>query len=110
VVWGLWHAPLIAQGHNYPEHPWIGVGLMVVFCTLWAPILGWLRSRSGSVIAAAIAHGAINASAGLPLLVIAGGGDLTVGLTGLAGLAVALGVNLLLLATGQGREPETQRA
>ncbi len=36
VVWGLWHAPLIAMGHNYPEHPMLGIGLMVVFCILLA--------------------------------------------------------------------------
>src|SRR5262249_28419015 len=28
VIWGFWHAPLIIQGHNYPEHPWAGVLLM----------------------------------------------------------------------------------
>jgi membrane protease YdiL (CAAX protease family) len=105
MVWGLWHAPLIAQGHNYPQHPWIGVGMMVLFCMLWAPILGWIRLRSGSVVAAAIAHGAVNAAAGLPILVIAGGGDLTVGLTGAAGMAVALAVNLVLLVMGVGRVP-----
>jgi len=109
VVWGLWHAPLIAQGHNYPEHPWIGVGMMVLFCTLWAPILGWLRLRSGSVMAAAIAHGAINASAGLPLLVIAGGGDLTVGMTGAAGMAVAAVVCAALWASGATRELTPER-
>jgi membrane protease YdiL (CAAX protease family) len=105
VVWGLWHAPLIAQGHNYPDHPWIGIGMMTLFCTLWAPILGWLRLRSGSVIAATIAHGAINASAGLPLLVILGGDDLSVGLTGAAGMAVALLVNLGLWGAGVGKAP-----
>jgi len=36
VVWGLWHAPLIALGHNYPDHPVAGIGLMVVFCVLLA--------------------------------------------------------------------------
>lgn len=109
ALWGLWHAPLIVQGHNYPEHPLLGVGLMVVFCMLWAPILGWLRLRSGSVVAAAIGHGAVNASAGLPLLVILGGNDLTVGMTGLAGLAVALVVNLALWATGAGARAAKQR-
>jgi len=103
VLWGLWHAPLIIQGHNYAEHPWLGVPMMVLFCVLWAPILGWLRMRSGSVVAAAIAHGAINAAAGLPLLVIAGGNDLSVGLTGVAGMAVAAAVCAVLWVTGAGR-------
>ncbi len=31
VIWGVWHAPIILQGHNYPEHPVPGVFMMVVF-------------------------------------------------------------------------------
>ena len=30
VIWGFWHAPLILQGHNYPQHPWAGVFMMTV--------------------------------------------------------------------------------
>lgn len=88
ALWGLWHAPLIWMGHNYPEHPQIGVGMMVVFCLLLSPIMSALRERSGSVLGAAIAHGSVNATAGLSLVLAAGGGDLTVGLTGAAGFVV----------------------
>lgn len=107
AIWGIWHAPLILQGHNYPDHRVLGVAMMVLFCMLWAPILGWLRLRSGSVIAASIAHGAINAAAGLPILVIAGGNDLTVGLTGVAGMAVAATICAALWVTGAGRGVST---
>lgn len=32
VVWGLWHAPIILLGYNYPELPRLaGLGAMVVF-------------------------------------------------------------------------------
>lgn len=88
ALWGLWHAPLILMGHNYPQHPQIGVGMMVVFCLLLSPIMSALRERSGSVLGAAIAHGSVNATAGLSLVLAAGGGDLTVGLTGAAGFLV----------------------
>lgn len=98
VVWGLWHAPIILQGHNYPSHPVAGVGLMVLFCVGLAPILGALRARADSVVAAAFGHGAVNASAGLPLLVTAGGSDLTVGATGAAGLIALLLANGVLAA------------
>jgi membrane protease YdiL (CAAX protease family) len=48
-------------------------------------VLSWIRIRSGSVIAPSIVHGTINASAGLAVLYLRGGSDLTVGLTGVAG-------------------------
>lgn len=33
LAWGLWHTPLILQGHDYPGHPVLGVGVLVVFDT-----------------------------------------------------------------------------
>jgi membrane protease YdiL (CAAX protease family) len=97
LIWGLWHMPLILQGHNYPQHPVAGVFMMVVFCVLLSPIFGYIRLKSGSVITAAIAHGSLNAAAGLPLIIIKGGNELTAGVTGLAGLLVLLGINGLIL-------------
>ncbi|RKY00095.1 CPBP family intramembrane metalloprotease, partial [Candidatus Poribacteria bacterium] len=61
-----------------------------------SPIFGWLRLRSGSVIAPSIAHGTLNGTAGLALVVLRGGNDLTVGLTGLAGMIALAAANLLL--------------
>jgi len=91
LVWGIWHAPIILQGHNYPEHPQAGVFMMIIFTLLLSPIFSYVRLRAKSVIAAAILHGSLNATIGLPLMVIKGGNDLTVGATGLAGfIALAL--------------------
>ena len=70
VIWGLWHAPVIALGHNYPDHPYVGVLLMTVFCTLVGIIFGWLQLASGSVWVPALAHGSINAVAGLPIVLL----------------------------------------
>jgi membrane protease YdiL (CAAX protease family) len=97
VIWGVWHAPLILQGHNYPQHPVIGVFMMIILCVLLAPIFSYVRLRANSVIAAAIIHGSLNATAGLSLMVIKGGNDLTVGVTGLAGFIVLAFVNIGLL-------------
>ncbi len=96
VVWGLWHAPIILLGHNYPAHPQIGVAMMVVFCVLAAPLHGFVRVRSGSVVAAALLHGTINAIAILSLAAPIGGSDLEVGLTGVAGFAALAVVNVIL--------------
>ncbi len=95
-IWGIWHAPIILMGHNYPEHPVAGVGMMVVFCLLISPILSYVRLKAKSVVAAAIFHGTINSMAAVPILMIKGGNDLTEGLTGLAGFIVLLMVNIAL--------------
>jgi membrane protease YdiL (CAAX protease family) len=96
VIWGVWHAPIIIQGHNYPQHPVAGVAMMTVFTLLLSPILGYVRLKGKSVIAAAIAHGTLNGTAGIPLMVLVGGNDLTVGITGLAGFVVLAAVNLAI--------------
>lgn len=97
LIWGLWHAPLILQGHNYPEHPWLGVGMMLLWCLLLAPLFSWIRLKGGSVLATALLHGSLNASLGLSLALLSGGSDLLVGLTGLAGMLVLALLNLVLL-------------
>ena len=68
VIWGLWHAPAILQGLNYPSRPVLGVGMMVVFTVLLSCILSWLYLQTRSPWAPALGHGAINATAGAPLL------------------------------------------
>lgn len=90
LVWGVWHAPAIAQGHNYPDHPLLGIWLMTGFCVLLGIIIGWLYLRSRSPWVAAVAHGSINAWAGLPILFLLPGYDTALGgtLTSLAGWVV----------------------
>ncbi|MBM2832165.1 MAG: amino terminal protease family [Dehalococcoidia bacterium] len=97
IVWGLWHAPIILQGHNYPQHPVEGVAMMTAFTVLLAPIFSYIRLKTKSVIAAAILHGSLNATAGLAVSVIKGGDDLTTGMTGLAGFIVLAVVNIAIL-------------
>ncbi len=69
VLWGLWHLPLLLLGYNYPgATPLAAAGAMVGMCTLIGALLYWVRLRSGSVWPAAVGHGALNASAGLALV------------------------------------------
>lgn len=105
AVWGLWHAPLIIQGYNFPAHPVAGVFMMIGWCCLLAPIITYIRLRTGSIVAAAVAHGTLNGTAGVALMALSGGNDLTVGITGLAGF-IALGVVLLVLWLVDRRSPE----
>lgn len=85
VLWGLWHAPLIViVGFNYPDHRIAGVAAMVVFAVAASWPLDELRRASGSAVAPAVLHGAINGSAGVVLLLV-GGDRLWAAPTGLLG-------------------------
>ncbi len=95
-IWGIWHAPLILMGHNYPQHPQIGVFMMVAWCILLTPFHLYITIKAKSVIAAAILHGTMNATATIPIMSIAGGNELTSGITGLAGF-IALSVFIIIL-------------
>ncbi|TFG50140.1 MAG: CPBP family intramembrane metalloprotease [Anaerolineales bacterium] len=78
VIWGVWHVPAILQGHNYPDHPVLGTGMMVVFTLLLGTFLSWLYLKTQSPWAPALAHGTVNAVAGIPLLFLSGV-DITLG-------------------------------
>ncbi len=74
VLWGLWHAPLILLGYNYPLAPgWLGVLMMTGMCIVVGAVFGWLRLRSNSVWPAALAHGTFNAAAGFYVIFLAAG-------------------------------------
>lgn len=98
-IWGLWHAPLILMGHNYPAHPVLGVLMMTIFCTLFSPVLMYLRERAKSVLVAAIAHGTMNAVAGLAIILLSGYNDLLCGFCGVAGFIVLIVVDLIIALT-----------
>ncbi|MBO4560712.1 MAG: CPBP family intramembrane metalloprotease [Bacteroidaceae bacterium] len=90
IIWGLWHAPIILNGHNYPLHPVAGVFMMIAVCLSMTPALMYFRMKSGSVIVPAIMHGTINATAGITLFVITPKNDLLYGAAGLAGIITFL--------------------
>lgn len=106
VVWGLWHSPLILLGYNFGRTDLTGVLLMTAGCTVWGVLLGWLRLRSASVWPAVFAHGALNASVGLPVLFLAAGAEYDPVLStalGVSGWIVGAVVIVVLLVTSQFR-------
>jgi membrane protease YdiL (CAAX protease family) len=96
AVWGIWHAPLILLGHNYPEHPRIGVAMMTIWCILLTPMFIYVRQKAKSVYSASFLHGFLNALAGLAILLIAGGNDLTKGASGASGMIAMIIINASL--------------
>jgi uncharacterized protein len=79
VIWGVWHAPAILQGHNYPGYPILGVFMMIVFCVLLGIIISWMYLNTRSPWVAALAHGSVNAVAGLPVLFLMPGFNMAFG-------------------------------
>ncbi|RCW45284.1 CAAX prenyl protease-like protein [Halopolyspora algeriensis] len=102
VLWGLWHAPLLVLGYNYPTVPVVvSFFMMICFCTLVGTLLGWLRLASHSVWPAVIGHGFLNASATLPVVFSAPGqpvANASVGLLGWSGWIVLVLLILVLIA------------
>ena len=97
AIWGLWHAPVIAMGHNYgmgyDGFPVAGILTMIVACTALGMFLSYLRMRSGSVWPCALAHGAFNAVANIGLLFCVTGQSLF----GPSPLALVAGIPVLVL-------------
>ncbi|BES82276.1 CPBP family intramembrane glutamic endopeptidase [Pyrodictium abyssi] len=67
LVWGLWHAPLVAlMGYNYSGLTGLASLLaFLVFTVSGGLVLALLRALSGTVAAPAVTHGVVNAVAGL---------------------------------------------
>ena len=106
IIWGVWHAPAIFMGLNYPGHPFLGVLIMIWFTIGWSVILTWLREVTQSVLSAAFGHGLINAVASLPLLLLLDADSLIRAPLGITGLVPLSLIALLAFGLLQRRERE----
>ncbi len=102
AVWGVWHAPMIALGHNYgldyPGAPWLGILLMILFCMAFGVFEGYLTLKVGSVWPAALAHSAINAFSAAPIYFCFNSSPLLGPcMTGIISMLPAIAVALILL-------------
>lgn len=120
IIWGVWHAPIIAMGYNYgnfdPNYwgaPWSGI-VMMTLGTIWLGIFfGWLTLKADSVWPAVIGHAVLNGTAaislymtrGTPLLLL---GPTPVGLVGGIGF-ITVGV-LIFVIPGAFRVKDAVRA
>lgn len=108
VIWGIWHAPMIAMGHNYglgyPTAPWGGIIAMIIFCIFVGAILSYVTLKTKSSLPAAIGHGMINgyASVGLIFISIESPnlfiGPLPIGIIGGIGFIIAGSICILLIS------------
>ena len=100
VIWGLWHAPIIAMGHNYPGYPVLGIFLMTLYTIALGFLFGYAMLKSGSVWLAAFLHGLNNQVAAFLLAMIYRPADpvfaFGIGLYGLIVWAIVVAGLLLL--------------
>jgi len=90
VVWGLWHAPIIVQGHNYPGHPVAGIFMMTLFTTTLSFPMAYCRFKSRSILGPSALHGMINPLGVLTVFFVVGANPLFGFVAGIAGIAVTL--------------------
>lgn len=83
AIWGLWHAPITALGHNYElgyaGYPWTGILAMMALCVCFGILLTFVTVKTGSCLAAAVSHGAINSLAAAPAMFSLAGGNPFIG-------------------------------
>jgi membrane protease YdiL (CAAX protease family) len=91
VIWGLWHAPIILIGFNYPEYPVLGIVGMMVMTTTIGIYINEMALRNRSTILAGWIHGAFNGQAyGIWRILFVDVNPLIGGFTGVVGAAVWL--------------------
>lgn len=60
IIWGLWHAVLTVEGHNfgtdYEGYPYLGIICMCISCIFTGIFLMWLTKKTNSIYPAAIFH------------------------------------------------------
>lgn len=75
VIWGAWHWPvMLTTGYEYGLHYWgapvLGMALFCLVCVCMGVFLDVLYEKTGSIWAPALGHGAFNAVASVPMLVL----------------------------------------
>lgn len=103
VIWGLWHAPLTAIGHNYgvgyPLFPFTGIVAMCFFCIVMGIFLSYVSMKTKSCIPAALGHGAVNSICGIGMYFTKDGGNPFIGPapTGIVGAIPFIAVAIIML-------------
>ncbi len=83
IIWGLWHAPLTAIGHNYGVgywgFPFTGIAMMCLFCIVGGVFMSYITLKTKSCIPAILAHGAVNGIGAMGIYFTYDGGNPFVG-------------------------------
>ena len=97
AIWGIWHAPIIAMGHNYGMEyvgfPIVGILVMILMCTAMGCWFAHMRIQTNTVWTCSLAHGAFNAVANIGVVFCIGGTTLF----GPSPLGLVAGIPLLAI-------------
>ncbi|HBY93078.1 MAG TPA: CPBP family intramembrane metalloprotease domain-containing protein [Chloroflexi bacterium] len=108
LIWGLWHAPLILVGFNYPGYPLLGVVWMAALTTAMGIYLNEMTLRYRSSLLAGWMHGAINGQGyGAWRILFTNVNPLVGGFTGLVGITMWLGMGVWMVRR---RQPRSEHA
>lgn len=94
LVWAGTLLPSVLGGHLYPDHPALGALVFVTYCVSSSLVLVYLRVRSGSTLAPALARGTMMGLTVVAVELSFGANDLVRplhGLTGVLAMLVVLG-------------------
>lgn len=103
VIWGLWHAPLTAIGHNYgmgySGFPFTGILMMCLFCTVLGVFFSYISLKTKSCIPAVLGHGAVNSFSAIGIYFTKDGGNPFIGPapTGIIGMIPFIIVGILMI-------------
>lgn len=108
LIWGIWHAPVIAMGYNYPGHPVLGVALMTIFTIIIGIIFSFAVFKTKSVWVAVLLHMVTNVGASAAVMYISNPVDSVFSFgMGLYGLAfIGIFVCIILLISKEWRRTE----
>ncbi|MEW5801223.1 MAG: CPBP family intramembrane glutamic endopeptidase [bacterium] len=96
IIWGLWHAPLIWAGFDYPGYPVLGIFTFIGVTTAVGIFINELALHYRSIFLASWIHGVINSQIyGLWQVLFPAVNPVLGGVTGLTGIAVWLILGLM---------------
>lgn len=75
IIWGAWHWPVMVlagyeYGLEYWGAPFAGMAMFCLFCVVMGILLDWVYGKTASIWAPALAHGAVNAIATAPIMIL----------------------------------------
>jgi membrane protease YdiL (CAAX protease family) len=107
ALWALWHVPLFFEGYGDPQYPTASALGMLAFALSLAPILHFVRWRSGSVVACGVLHGTMSSTRLISIAFVRDAGPWTHAAIPMVLLIANLGLLTVPLRGQEGRSADS---